>query len=466
MKKGHSPRVIIPAVLLLLAATHSAVFLLARGSTGTPGGAGEVRDASYLAPAKSADRGSGGDPLSGSSFARRLRELEESTLSRPDFELARDAHLREWIRRDLRGAMDLLYGTEHRKRYESLARSLHAELAAEIARQPRAVWDWLATRRYGSGGSEVFTLWSRALAAAGQTDVLLECAAQPGAPRLMDRDTVSMLCEKIPPGAAAQLAALRQWIAPPGRSSEVRGPAADYARRMAEDAGANPLPFLASEPDEHMRTIFLEKWEIHALGDLPVAQQAQRLAALPQEYRAAAADAMVHYTRGDTSAAVELINALDTAGLLGDPAGETARALADSALGWVMEDGSTTTLDSVHALQAIRADPLRRDALRDLGLLYNHRAPAPLQDCVDAVPAGPDRDAFLSGVVAHAEMSDEVRAQMLAAIQDPQVAAETRKRRAEIEEIHNRINPYEPVGGEGDAEGNEDVQNGGFVLPE
>ncbi|MCW1925278.1 hypothetical protein OKA05_22145 [Luteolibacter arcticus] len=433
--KERTSRTHIPAALLLLVATHAAVFLLARAVTGFPGTANAPRDSLHFRPTKVSDRSTDEGPqgISGS-FTRRLRELEESKLPRRDFELAREALFREWIIRDLRGAMGQLYAPEHRRRYKSLAETLHAEVVAEIARQPRAVWDWIASHHFGSVGPEVFDLWSKTLATAGQTDILLECLSQPGAPHFVDRDTVGDLCEYIPPGAAAQLAALRKWIEIPG-NSEDEGPAADFALRMAEEVGADPLPFLTAEPNEMLRSIFLEKWERQELGSLPVVQQVQRIAALPEEFRAAAADAMVHHERGDTVAAVDLINAMEAAGLMGDPAGETAQALAKSALNWVMEDGSTTALESIQILQAIRADPLRRQALRDFGSLYSNRAPSPVQDCVAALPTGPDRDAFISGVVFHGDFPKETRAQLLTAIQDPQIAA---RARLKVEELYQR----------------------------
>jgi hypothetical protein len=446
---------ILSAILLLLASTHAAVFLLARAITGTPDGAEHPQESSDFLPTKASNRSTEKD-LQGSngSFTLRLRELEESKLPRRDFELAREALFREWIARDLHGAMVLLYGPEHRQRYESLAEALHPELTAEIARQPRAVWDRLAARRFGSGGREVFDLLSKTLAMAGQTDVLLECIDQPGAPRFMDPDTIALLCASIPPGAATQLAALRKWIDPPTRSSEVEGPAADYARRMAEEAGADPLPFLTTEPDEMLRSIFLEKWEQYELGALPVADQVERIAALPKEYHAAAADAMVHHERGDTIAAVNLINALEAAGLMGDPAGEEAQALAKSALNWVTEDEFTTALDSIQRLQAIRAEPLRRHALRDFGSLYRHRAPSPIDDCIAALPAGPDRDAFISGVVARDDFPQETRTRMLAAIEDPKIAEEARR---EVEELYQQQQAEEERRRtEGDDEGAED----------
>ncbi|MCW1883687.1 hypothetical protein OKA04_03040 [Luteolibacter flavescens] len=364
-----------------------------------------------------------------------MRELEETTLPRRDFELARQALFREWIRRDLRGAMIQLYGPMHRERYESLALTLETEVVEEIARQPRAVWDWLTSHHFGSSGPKVFDLWSKTLIKAGHTDILLECLDQPGAPNFRDRKIISDLCAAIPPGATEQLAMLRKWIEIPEHSSEARGPAADFAERMAEEAGEDPLPFLRSEPDDVLRSIFLEKWESQELGHLPVDEQVQRLAALPEEFRAAAADAMVHHSRGDTTAAVKLINSMDAAGLMGDPAGETARVLAKSALDWVIEDEFTTALESVQRLQAIRAEPLRQQALRNFGSLFDHRAPSPVQDCVAALPPGPDRDAFIRGVIIHTDFTPEVREQLLSAIEDPQTAAQARQN---LEELSRR----------------------------
>ena len=448
-----SRRTVILPCLLLLVATHGAVFLLARSGMGLPDDAGEVRDASYPAPAKSADRDPAGT-ATGSSFARRLRELEDSTLQRHDFELAREALFREWILRDLRGVMDQLYGPEHRKGYRDLAEALSAELAAEIVRQPQAVWDWLSTRRFGTGGPQVFSLWCEALARAGETDFLLDCLQAD--PLFTDDDTISRLCAKIPAGDAAQLAKLRKLVG--SLSPWAAGRAAEsYAERMAKEAGLDPVPFLSAEPDEKIRGQFLEEWAWVELAHLPVAEQVKAIAALPEPYRAEGADSMVHHSRGDTKAAVALINAMDAGGLLGDPAGDAARELAKSALNWVMEDSFTTALDSVHALQEIHADPLRRQALENFGSLFDHRAPAPMQDCVEALPEGADRDAFISGVVWRAKMSPEAREELLDAIQDPQVAAEAR---GKVKEILDQEAKRERE------KAKEKAADGSFVLPE
>jgi hypothetical protein len=152
-----------------------------------------------------------------------------------------------------------------------------------------------------------------------------------------------------------------------------------------------------------------------------------------------------------------LINAMDASGLLGDPAGDAARELAKSALNWVMEDSFTTALDSVHALQEIHADPLRRQALENFGSLFDHRAPAPMQDCVEALPEGADRDAFISGVVWRAKMSPEAREELLDAIQDPQVAAEAR---GKVKEILDQEAKRERE------KAKEKAADGSFVLPE
>lgn len=427
---------LIASALLLLAGTHAGVYLLARGTGGAGEGNAELRETSYL-PAKSADRGR--NPSSpggnGSSFRRLLRGLEQSGMPRADFEQARLALFREWIRRDLRGAMEFLFDPAAGGRYDGLRLELRAELEAEITREPREVWDWITTRRFGTKSRDAYTLWQDILIRAGQADVLLECVA--GDRHFTSEGLVQQLCGRLP---AARLAELRVLLDKAGGRNglEFYRWSQPYAQRMAAEAGRDPMPFLAAEPDEKIRAQFLKEWADRELRYMPDAEAVAAVVALPEEAdRGAAVRDLLSLRAGSggPSGFAAMLNALEAQGLLGDPESEEALALCNSALMSTEHGRLTTVPDAYRALQGIRAEPLRHLALRELGDVHQSDGEVPYLECLASFPAGPDRDAFLLGIATSVLTEPAFRKKLLEAISDPLAAAEVR---AVVEEEEGR----------------------------
>lgn len=429
--------------LLLLAGTHGALFLLARGMA-MNGAAGQGREeldllqASYL-PGKSAIRGgTGPKPAAGTPGTRLLKELEASRISREDFLAARRELFRDWIRRDLRGAMDELLGPESGPRYAGLAIELSAELDAEICRQPYAVWDWIASRHYGSEGPAVFDIWSKALMADGQVGVLLECL--PRDPHFLDSRLLEGLCDHATP---AQLPQVRALMDLKGMLGE--GGTNYYTDRMVDEVGANPAAFFKMETSPEFRASFTEEWMSTELAYLPLADRMAAVAALPDDVRADAVMLLAYApcTQGPRAVA-DMINALEAGGLLGDSSSEDAGRIADGAVAaWTVsgKDAEYTDLaDSFHALQSIRSEPLRHEALGRLAWRSEDPggagAESVLLESIGTLPVGPDRDAFLAGAATtNPWLTPETRERLLSAITDPDAAAAARgKAQADPEE--------------------------------
>lgn len=419
----------IMLALLLLAGTHAAVFWLARGSGGA--GDGELREASYL-PAKSVDRGKGPSSSGGGgSFHRLLGELERSGMSRQDFDLARAALVREWIRRDLRSAMELLLDPQAGNRYDDLRQELEKDLAAQIVRQPREAWDWIAARRFGTNGSVAFDVWSSALMDAGQTDVLLECLS--GDWHFASSELVRRLADKVP---AAQLPQLRALLAArPDLLVRDEG-SLPYSKRMAAEAGSDPMPFLATEKNEALRLAFVHDWAERELKFLPAPAAVEVVGALPDDVSDYALLDVVRISAssGGSAALAEMLNAAEAKGLLDDPYGEKAILYVNVGVRELREGSLTTLTDAYRALQGIDDERLRHLVLRRLGGAREKNGGAQAYlDFLAAVPAGPDRDAFLRDIATREEMEPGFREQLLAGFSSPEVAADALRERAEDE---------------------------------
>lgn len=420
-------RILLPVlILLLLAATHTAVFLVARTGQGSDA---EVREISYLPPAKSPGRATGTTAHpSSTAFTRMLRELEQSGMSRGDFELAREALFREWIRRDLRSVLDLLYGPQTSTRYShsNLSPTLDDELAKEVARQPREVWGWIASRRYGMEGQEFCQRWLWYLIQSGQTDIAMECLSQDL--HFLTQYAIERLSDHVP---AAQLPRLRELTARvAGQEEDMDGMSwpEDYARRMAVEAALDPMPFLATEQSPRLRNAFTREWAGLELHYLPATTAAERVRALPEDVRGAAVLALADQGRpGGLSATAALINAVEAAGLLGDPAGDAARNFASAAISSSLMEPTDRVSDYLRAVQAIRAAPLRYLALEEMGVFCRGDDGESPFECMSVLPPGPDRDAFLRSPATSPTLDPAQREKILAAISDPVLAAELRR---------------------------------------
>lgn len=412
--------------LLLLAGTHTAVFLLARDK----GMHDQLRETSYFLPAKSADRPAmtraGGD--GSTTFTRMLRELEQSGMSRRDFELAREALFREWLHRDLHTVLDLLYGplTADRYSHSNLRKILEKELHEEISRQPREVWGWIAGRRYGTEGRELCECWLKALMGSGQADVAMECLAQDL--HFLGSGEISRLSDDAPAALLPQLrelCALKTGELP--AEENMRG-LKEYSWRMAEEAGRDPLPFLATEKSPELRKEFIKNWTSRELACLPTAAAVAGVLALPEDVRGDAVHELANTEREDGfRSAVEFINAVDGAGLLGDPASEDAREIASATINESYMYDAESLNDSIRDLLAIRAAPLRQVALEEMAVSCLREGAESALGYMNLIPAGPDRDVFLKRVATSWKIDPAVQEQIIAAVGDPAVVAEIRK---------------------------------------
>ena len=412
--------------LLLLAATHTLVFLIARGGQGRDP---EVRGTSYLPPAKSPGRATGTTtPATSAAFTRMLHELEQSGMPRGDFELAREALFREWIRRDLRTVLDLLYGpqTVTRYSYSNLSHILDDELAEEVSRQPREVWGWIASRRYGMQGQEFCRSWLWCLIQSGQAEIAMECLSQDL--HFATQEAMGLLSDRVP---AAQIPRLRELITLVAGQEQDMGSVSwprDYARRMAVEAALDPMPFLATEQLPHLRSAFTREWAGLELHYLPATTAAERVRALPEDVRGEALSALADHGRpGGLSATAALINAVEAGGLLGDPAGDAARKFASAAISSSLMEPTDRVSDYLRAVQAIRAAPLRYLALEEMGVFCLGDDGESPSECMSVLPPGPERDAFLRRPATSPALDPAEREQLLAAISDPALAAELRR---------------------------------------
>jgi DNA-binding transcriptional ArsR family regulator len=150
---------------------------------------------------------------------------------------------------------------------------------------------------------------------------------------------------------------------------------------------------------------------------------------LPEDVRGAALSALADHGRpGGLSATAALINAVEAASLLGDPAGDAARNFASAAISSSLMEPTDRVSDYLRAVQAIRATPLRYLALEEMGVLCRGDDGESPIECMSVLPPGPERDAFLRSPATSLTLDPAEREQLLAAISDPALAAELRRK--------------------------------------
>lgn len=328
-------------------------------------------------------------------FERRLRELEDSQLSAADFSIAKRELFRDWIRHDLQSALDLFFAMKNERHHAFSPAELDEELAEAMTMQPRAVWDWIAQRRWGSQTPEVFEKWSRTMIKDGQIDLVLELL--PGAPSFTRSKLVESLCPKATP---AQLAKLREYLTGMGDSSGRQAMLTAYAARMVEAAGDDSATLLATEKDPAVRSQLATEWAKRELRHLPVDQAVPALLEVPAEVRE---DALLELGKsprtGGFPAAVGVLDSLAAAGLLADPSSPFVGKMIEQTLAAAGDIGWLDA-DSVREIAAISRPDLRHLALETLGRTMVERGPRDgLLKSAGAIPAGPDRDAFLAVVI-------------------------------------------------------------------
>ncbi|WP_265594895.1 hypothetical protein [Haloferula sp. BvORR071] len=429
-------------VLLGLASTHAAAFLLAaRAAVGPAGEVAGGRAGEWRVPAKSVARGTS-TAEAGRGFARLLDELEHSGLDAEAFQTARLELFQEWIRKDLGGAMDRLLGPLDGKRYKTCAdnREIKKALTIAMAEQSRTVWDWIAARRFGTESVGVAKDWLRAMRWSGQSELLEELL--PGMPGFCQADAVAALLAEGKPEEMARLRGLvdRYRDVPPaptmvqdpfGGVAVARGVDTRdrYAARMVQllmDRNGQPAEFYTQETDPVVLQTFTKYWTQEEIAPLAPAEAVQALLALPEEARGAACRQLLDVAeRPYIGEVAELLEAMAGQGMLGGPGGELDAGLVQMAVHGVMIQDGADLSSSFQVLAAIGDPQLRQTAL---AALARGAMAASVLETAAQVPAGAARDCFIAAAAGDDRYAPEDREKLAAEIGDADLAERVRKR--------------------------------------
>lgn len=397
----------------LLLATHLAAYLVAGGpKTRQLAGTAEpsTNNPSASAPAKSAERA---PQIEG--HALLLDELVAMKLNRADYLELRRELFRDWIRRDLRGALDMIYGVETHGRFGTLSTELGAELEQAISDSGRQVWHWIASGRYGSNRRAIYQGWLESLAKKGQADLVLDLLAE--LPAVYASETVGTLCERA---TAEQLAKLRDVI-----GSTVAGPVDaiismdPYVERKVVLARGHIAAALAGEEDPMYRQELAKEWVKHELGDLAGAEAVAAFLKLPEELQASALPALLEQKHhGGYPAVVEMLDEIGRQNLWEMIPEEERQGLISEALSHPFN--RFRDAGEIYPVLAKIEDPaIRRLTLTAGGSLSQTNTRE--SECVanlDQIAAGEDRDAFIAGMVSQDIHDLAIYTQMVARVAD------------------------------------------------
>jgi len=413
---------------MVLVMTHLAAYFMAGAMHGGEStvARGASLEAARMASAKASERA----PQE-AGHAALLRELSASTkhLSRREYLALRRELFRDWIRRDLRGAMDMIYGVEGWGRFGDLSTELGDELERAIAERGREVWHWMDSGRYGSIRSAAYYKWIQALGKHGQQAVAIELLdeLQRELPDDLLSETIATLAVRA---KAEDLAALRKaWETLPEDHDERRKRASYDAARQVQLAKGNLDTLLAHESDPMMRQELAKSWAKQELDELAGAPAVEAFAKLPVELRPEALKALLtskHH--GGFPMAVEMINEIGRQNLWGDiPEDERQRLSEQAVFNYV---GFGLIGDDMFAELAKLEDPgLRHYALMQstgYSLLMSHSEDASLET-LDRLPAGEVRDSVIAGLVED-DLENAFFQQLVDRVADEKMREELMKR--------------------------------------
>lgn len=375
--------------LLLIASHAAAYYATSSRSLRANGVARDVSMPAGEAATKVLERGE----ARSSADRQRLDELLASDLSGEDFRAALRELLLEWVKRDLRGVLDLIYQPESSCRYdhrETMNNAVEAVIRKEMARQPHAVWHWIRSGRYGSNRNRVTEQWSSALIADGQRDVVLECVGEGS--KEEQHHVLGKLCRRA---TAAEMPEIRKLLNGTYRS---RLGLEAYAFRQVSLANDDVRQVFAGEEDPEFRKALCHIWVERTMDGLPPGQVAERLAELPNDVRLDALVSIAGETpREGMAGVVEFIGGLGRRGLWDDLEGEAEEGM----IGGLVEmayHGYLDTGDVFQQLGAIADAGQRAMAFRALGKTCAEGSPMddPLED-LRHLPADANREEFLRG---------------------------------------------------------------------
>ncbi len=373
----------------LLVLTHVAVFLAAQpADSPAPVREGEASaHALAVAPAKASDRSYGGRPnKAASAHVGLLAELNASDLKDEAYEDARTAIFRDWIKRDLRGALLAIYGPLAGTRHAALVDRLEEELDRELLARAGQVAGWISSGYFGSRHAEVAQLWAKAMVNGGQREVVLASLAElPGESRVA---AIDQLCQTA---KSPELALLRQWMRP-----DRQGKLEEYAKRVVRFTGDDPERIFAGEESPELKNALYRAYEERFLDDAMPSQAIAVVGKLPEENRLAALDAIAE--NGDVEDFTTMLAEMDRRGLWQGIAGDDEVTLVSSAMEVACNSYSSPE-DVFHQLSSIARPRTRMLALRKAGEKMSSAVST--IDALGSLPRGAELDAFIKGVVGY-----------------------------------------------------------------
>lgn len=347
--------------------------------------------------AKSHDRG---ERAGNTSHKALLQELLESDLPTEDFEAAYEALCLDWIKRDLRGALDLFFRMGSPPRYWSKAGEsdlVLKELNQEVARQGEAVWHWMQGGRYGSKRTQVAEIWTRALVGDGQRELVFSHLDELGL--AAKRFAATHLCVRA---NAEELTRIRGLLSASFLDYRDAGDLLElYRGRRVGLAGGDGGKALEGETDPEIRLDLTKAWMNQVLAGLPADQIARRLAELPGDMLSAALWELKPESRGEgRGEIVALVGEISRAGLWERVGPAHTDAVVDVYAMRAYDDYEDPG-ELVAHLQGI-SDPVpRAAAMRRVGHLWSMREDEALKQIV-AMPESSDREEILIGYVSRA----------------------------------------------------------------
>lgn len=398
--------------LPVLLITHGAVFLAARPGAGVPPPTGSAAVADLDSPRTKV--GERRNRPSAGRHAGLLNELLASEASGEEFDQALAAIFRDMIKRDLRGALALVYGPEAGTRYQAVAGKLDAELKREVAARSAAVEQWISSGYFGSRHAEVAELWADALVAGGQRESVVEALpVLPASSRAAAIDCLATTAK------APELAILRQWMNP-----EAQSRLEAYAQRTVRFAAGDLAVIFAGEEDPKVMQCLCDAYKSRYLDPLPRPEALAASRHLPEGYRQ---DVMLEIAGnpgpGGLEEFVSVLAEMDRLSLWEFISDHSEREIIDSAIGEACGRYSLPS-EVFTQLCEINRPGTRLAALRSAGgRMGGSGNEALLAAAVQALPRGVELDAFVEGLWARLPVTadPEVLAAMAVCVSDPEL---------------------------------------------
>ncbi|WP_367871699.1 hypothetical protein [Luteolibacter sp. Populi] len=405
----------------VLVASHVAAFLLARRHADevavapTPGIVGTDDVAARRSPGRGSER---------TAHARLWQKLLDSDLSRADFELARKRLLADWMKHDLGAVLDLLWGPDASP---AMIGAGIEGLGDEILRQQEQVLAWINEGRFGSHRGEIFGRWYHALYDAGKYQPIF--AALPGITEKERKWAMRDLSQRGA-GNPEILKSIREALGTWYREGQGReGVILGYTYNVVKNAGGDPAVIFATETDPAIRGKLASDWMQLRLGYPATADRLGEVLELPEDVRPKAlAQVMGGFDDlgiAGVKPALEEMNRHAMWGELACPATLTAVRLS-AAKEW--QTGGSETLASVMEI----TDPATRVLLMQTAgaaSVPDSAGPEVYGRVLEAVPAGPERDACLAGMIRYLgkKQNLDLARQGLARIGDTELQASLAK---------------------------------------